>query len=196
MTHWLASLGPARPGAWLPGLCLLLGTMLVAGGNAASAEPFDPGDGDAGSGVVHPVYRFYNRNTGGHFYTIDLAERNAVIAGYPWFRDEGFDFIAYPTQRAGTLPVYRFFDTDSGNHFYTMSESEKDAVVSSYPWFRLEGIGFYAHDSWQAATVPVYRFADTSTGGHFYTTRESERDNVIANYPWFRFEGVGFFAPR
>ncbi|HEX5629757.1 MAG TPA: hypothetical protein VFX72_09310, partial [Usitatibacteraceae bacterium] len=119
MTQWLASLGPARPGAWLPGLCLLLGATM------ASAD----------SGVVYPVYRFYNMNTGGHFYTIDLAERNSVIAGYPWLRDEGFDFIAYPTPRAGTLPVYRFYDTDSGNHFYTISESEKDAVVASYPWF-------------------------------------------------------------
>ena len=43
-----------------------------------------------------PVYRFFNNNAGGHFYTISEAEKNTVIQNYNWFRYEGIGFYAYP----------------------------------------------------------------------------------------------------
>ena len=43
-----------------------------------------------------PVYRFFNNNAGGHFYTIGEAEKNTVIQNYDWFRYEGIGFYAYP----------------------------------------------------------------------------------------------------
>ena len=43
-----------------------------------------------------PVYRFFNNNAGGHFYTINEAEKNTVIQNYNWFRYEGMSFYAYP----------------------------------------------------------------------------------------------------
>ena len=43
-----------------------------------------------------PLYRFFNNNAGGHFYTIDEAEKNTVIQNYNWFRYEGIGFYAYP----------------------------------------------------------------------------------------------------
>ena len=42
------------------------------------------------------MYRFFNNNAGGHFYTISEAERNGVIQNYDWFRYEGIGFYAYP----------------------------------------------------------------------------------------------------
>ena len=143
---------------------------------------------------IMPVYRFFDTIGGGHFYTIDEAEKNTVIQNYKWFRFEGVGFYAYPVQQPGTLPVYRFFDTIGGGHFYTIDEAEKNTVIQNYKWFRFEGVGFYAYPVQQPGTLPVYRFFDTIGGGHFYTIDEAEKNTVIQNYKWFRPEGVGFYA--
>ena len=50
----------------------------------------------APSGTL-PVYRFFNNNAGGHFYTINEAEKDTVIQNYNWFRYEGIGFYAYPS---------------------------------------------------------------------------------------------------
>jgi hypothetical protein len=141
-----------------------------------------------------PVYRFFNNNAGGHFFTISEAEKNTVIANYPWFRYEGVGFYAYPAQIAGAWPIYRFFNNNAGGHFFTISEAEKDTVIASYNWFRYEGVGFYAYPTPVAGAWPVYRFFNNNAGGHFFTISEAEKDTVIANYKWFRYEGVGFYA--
>jgi len=99
------------------------------------------------TGEQLPVYRFVNMNTGEHFYTINEAERNAVVQNYNWFRYEGIGFYAYPIQQPGTLPVHRFVNMNAGDHFYTINEAEKDAVIQNYDWFGYEGIGFYAYPS-------------------------------------------------
>ena len=52
------------------------------------------------NGAQMPVYRFFNNNAGGHFYTISEAEKNTVIQNYNWFRYEGVGFYAYPTPTA------------------------------------------------------------------------------------------------
>ena len=144
--------------------------------------------------VLLPVYRFFNMNAGGHFYTIDENEKNTVIQNYKWFRPEGIGFLASPIELPGTLPVYRFFNTIAGGHFYTIDENEKNTVIQNYKWFRPEGIGFYASPTEQPGTLPVYRFFNTIAGGHFYTIDEAEKNTVIQNYKWFRPEGIGFYA--
>jgi hypothetical protein len=150
--------------------------------------------GGPGAMVSYPVYRFFNNNAGGHFFTISEAEKDAVIANYKWFRYEGVGFHAYPYPYAGTYPVYRFFNNNAGGHFFTISEAEKDAVIANYKWFRYEGPGFYAYPAQITGTSPVYRFFNNNAGGHFFTISEAEKDTVIANYKWFRYEGPGFYA--
>mgnify|MGYP001587824415 FL=1 len=49
------------------------------------------------STLTLPVYRFFNNNAGGHFFTISEAEKNTVIQNYPWFRYEQTGFYAYPS---------------------------------------------------------------------------------------------------
>jgi hypothetical protein len=141
-----------------------------------------------------PVYRFFNNNAGGHFFTISESEKNTVINHYNWFRYEGIAFHAYPTQQPGTLPIHRFFNNDAGGHFFTISESEKNTVINNYNWFRYEGTGFYAFPMQQLGTLPVHRFFNNNAGGHFFTISESEKNTVINNYNWFRYEGIGFYA--
>ncbi len=68
-----------------------------------------------------PLYRFYNKKNGSHFYTASLAERDSVIARYgSVYHYEG---VAYDVSlvAAGNQPVYRFYNKKNGSHFYTAS---------------------------------------------------------------------------
>ena len=141
-----------------------------------------------------PVYRFYNTRTATHFYTISQAERDNVIAQYPWFTYEGPVFYAYTAQQPGTSPVYRFFNTQTGTHFYTISEAEKNSVIANYPVFAFEGPVYYASTVPGTGLTALFRFFNTQTGAHFYTTDPAERDHVIATWPWFAYEGTAYYV--
>jgi len=154
---------------------------------------------DASSAVAmalhsNPIYRFFNNNSGGHFYTNSDAEKNAVIQNYSEFIFEGVGFYASLVAQPGMLPVYRFFNNNSGGHFYTIDESEKNIVIQNYGSFTFEGVSFYASPVAQPGMLPVYRFFNTISGGHFYTIDESEKNAVIRNYSSFIFEGAGFYT--
>ena len=43
------------------------------------------------------MYRFYNANSGAHFYTINAAERDFVIQTYKDFQYEGPMYYAWTT---------------------------------------------------------------------------------------------------
>jgi hypothetical protein len=144
--------------------------------------------------AVSPVYRFYNERTGTHFYTISAAERDKVLANYPWFDYEGPVFYASTTQDADTLPVYRFYNNSTGTHFYTISETEKQHVIDTYPVFVYEGPVYYAPPGSGTGRTALFRFFNTKTGAHFYTTNADERDHVLATWPWFAYEGTAFFV--
>jgi len=98
-----------------------------------------------------PVYRFWSPLVSGHFYTIDEAEKDSVVANYSsdvWTY-EGVAFYAYPVgqQPADTLPVYRFWSPLVSHHFYTMDETERDYIIANYSsdvW-TYEGIAWYAY---------------------------------------------------
>jgi len=141
------------------------------------------------------VYRFYNTRTGTHFYTISQAERDAVVAQYPWFTLEGVAYYALTAAASGASPVYRFFNTATGTHFYTISQAERDKVVATYPVFVYEGPVYYAPvGGGDPGTTALYRFFNTKTGAHFYTTNPEERDHVVATWPWFAFEGESYYV--
>ncbi len=84
-----------------------------------------------------PVHRFWSPSLGKHFFTIDAAEKDNVVATYPpevWTL-EGVGFYAYPegAQPAGTSAVYRFWSPFHASHFYTIDVAEKDYVLATYP---------------------------------------------------------------
>jgi uncharacterized protein (DUF1800 family) len=142
-----------------------------------------------------PVFRFYNSRTGTHFYTISGAERDSVLANYPWFAFEGTVYYGYTSLQPGTTPVYRFYNTKTGTHFYTQSEGEKSYVIATYPVFTYEGPVYYAPPTGGAGgTTPLFRFFNTKTGAHFYTTSADERDHVTATWPWFAYENVAYYV--
>jgi len=71
--------------------------IVVAFGFAALAQA-----GVAAAADASPVYRLYNTRTATHFYTISVAERDSVVALYPWFTPEGVVFYAYTTAQTDT----------------------------------------------------------------------------------------------
>lgn len=141
-----------------------------------------------------PVYRFFNKRTGAHFYTASAGERDFVARTYPDFNYENIAFYAYGDASTGASPVFRFFSTTTGAHFYTISAGERDFVRSTYPAFSYEGPSWYAQTALGNGATPMYRFFNLRTGAHFYTISGAERDFVIASYPDFRYEGTAYYA--
>lgn len=129
------------------------------------------------------MYRLYNPNSGEHFYTSSLSERNNVIkAGW---RYEGIAWYA-PLQGD---PVYRLYNPVAGDHHYTLSSSERDRVVSA-GWI-YEGVCWYTSSN---TGTPLYRVYNPNawTGTHHYTASAKERDNLV-RVGW-RDEGIGWYG--
>ena len=153
------------------------------------------GDGNtnnsnAGSGTT--VYRFFNNDTGVHFYTANPTERDAV-EDLPNFNPEGASYSAVDPLTGGSTPVYRFLNEDTGVHLYTVSEAERQATAN-LDNFSFEGEAFFAYSSQVEGSIPIYRFFNSTTGAHFYTPSEAERDNVADNLPEFASEGIAYYA--
>lgn len=92
-----------------------------------------------------PVFRFFDTNDGGHFFTISPVERDQVLATRPDLKYEGVAFYEFQSsQGANSDAVYRFFDTKDGGHFFTSSVQERDTVLATRPDLHFENIAFYA----------------------------------------------------
>ena len=152
-------------------------------------------DADFSTGTVLPpdapgtVYRFYNPDTGAHFYTADVVEREIVRASMPDFQYEGAAF-----QAQGDTEVYRFYNPQTGAHFYTMSIEERDQVIETLPVFQFEGVSYMASQTQAPDLVPLHRFYNAQTGAHFYTANGDEQEYVAENVPVFAYEGVSYWV--
>ncbi|MFP8781073.1 DUF1566 domain-containing protein [Hydrogenophaga sp. RWCD_12] len=105
---------------------------------------------------LSPVHRFFNTQTGVHFYTISEAERANVVATLPHFQYEGVAYHASQVAGQGLIPFYRFYVPSKGFHFYTASETEKNSIIANLAaTYSFEGIGYYVLDSnWNAEKLP------------------------------------------
>ncbi len=130
------------------------------------------------------MHRLYNPNSGEHFYTGSIEERDMLVnVGWQY---EGVAWNA-PTQTGA--PVYRLFNPNSGDHHYTMSAEEREMLVS-VGWI-YEGI------CWNSASddnVPQYRLYNPNAdcGSHHYTGSTEERDFLVS-LGWI-YEGIGWFG--
>jgi V8-like Glu-specific endopeptidase len=165
--------------AWLGG------NVTTAGSSAASG---------AGASGRSAVYRFYNSQTGAHFYTISAVERDSVIANLKQFHYDGPAFYSYTQPGTDLSPVYRFYNTQSGAHFYTINSAERDSVIANLPQFRYEGPVWYARQTAGGNATALYRFFRTTNSAHFYTPDPAERDYVINNLSDFRYEGPAYYV--
>lgn len=171
--------------------CSVCGTVLVPqsivpalGGGTTQPEPvIIPDEEPAAPGTVN-MYRLYNTNSGEHFYTSNVSERN-TLASLGW-NYEGIGWIA---PAYSNTPVYRLYNENGGEHHYTMSMGERDALVAA--GWNYEGIGWYSDD---AQTVPLYRQYNPNAfaNNHNYTTSLAENDYLVS-LGW-RAEAIGWYG--
>ncbi|MFR3684400.1 MAG: C39 family peptidase [Enterococcus sp.] len=128
------------------------------------------------------MYRLYNPNSGEHFYTKTVSERDH-LRSVGW-RYEG---IGWQAPTSGN-PVYRLYNPNAGDHHYTLIASERDHL-KKVGW-RDEGISWYSPNS----GIPLYRLynPNAKAGSHHYTPITSERDN-LKKAGW-RYEGIAWYA--
>lgn len=143
-----------------------------------------------------PVYRFYNKQNGSHFYTSSVEERNTVISR--WSNVYNYEGVAYSINMANpnnNAPLYRFYNTKNGTHFYTASIQERDTVIVRWPnIYTYEGPVYSVCTSVGPGRIPMYRFYNTRIGSHFYTISADEKDTVIDRWSnVYRYEGVAFW---
>ena len=145
----------------------------------------------------NPVYRFYNTQNGGHFFTASAEEATAVATQmYDAFHYEGTAFYASQAGANTTneVAIYRFYNQINGGHFFTAGLDERDFVINNYAGtYIYEGIGFYASSDDDSLSDAVYRFYNQNTGGHFFTSNEAEFQTAM-NISGLLYEGIGFYA--
>lgn len=148
-----------------------------------------------GTGAAHEdVYRFFNVETGVHFYTASESERDLVIAQSPQFHFEGNAFDVAANADAGP-EVFRFYNRDTGTHFYTANEAERDLVKANLPNYQFEGVAYTAYaDDGGGQHEALYRFYNTETGAHFYTASETEVALTKQNLPQYHYDGIAYYV--
>lgn len=115
---------------------MVMAIIMVITGFTVSAEKVRAEGKGGAVGKTIEMYRLYNPNSGEHFYTGDVIERDNVIAA--GWNDEGIGWIApYDGD-----PVYRLYNAVGGEHHYTLDKSERDMLLS-VGW-NDEGIGWYS----------------------------------------------------
>ncbi len=117
-----------------------------------------------------PMHRLYNPNSGEHFYTANVGERDAVAAA-GWT----YEGVGWTAPSKGT-EVYRLYNAYAGDHHYTTDAHERDVLVS-VGW-TYEGVG------WRSAGeggVPVWREYNPNAvaGAHNFTTSRHEHDTLV-----------------
>ena len=131
------------------------------------------------------MFRLYNPNSGEHFYTGNLSEKDSLI-------NEGWNYegVAWSAPDFSLTPVYRLYDKNAGTHRYTMDEDKRDGFIAE-GWSD-EGIGWYSDGN---ETIPVFGLYNKNAlqaGAYHFTADTSERDNLI-ELGW-RDEGIGWYG--
>ena len=151
--------------------------------------------------AANPMNRLYNPNSGEHFYTADIKEKEALVA-LGW-NDEGYGWVAAKTPESDTdkakQAVYRLYNPNAGDHHYTMNANEVKTLVA-YGW-KDEGTGWYSTvktgESATDADIEVYRQYNpyaNGAGSHNYTTDKAENDYLVS-LGWTP-EGTAWYAHR
>lgn len=161
-------------------ILLLIGSLALA---ATVALSFSDTSQAATQGQL--MQRLYNRNTGEHFYTKNIDERNYLMnAGWMY---EGIGWVA---PNSGD-EVYRLYNANAADHHYTLSSAERDNLIIA--GWKYEGVGWYSDIN---QGEPVYRAYNPNaiSGSHNYTVWLAEQNNLIQS--GWRNENIGWYGLR
>ena len=163
-------------------------SVLVAAALCCSLFPAPPVISLAADTTGVTMYRLYNPNSGEHFYTSTVAEKDNLVS-VGWTDED--DAWSAPTY--SDTPVYRLYNPNSGEHHYTDSAGEIDFLLS-LGWY-YEGIGWYSDDD---QGVPIYRLYNPNATGqyaasaHHFTKDLNEKNTLIA--AGWNDEGIGWYG--
>lgn len=132
---------------------------------------------------IQAMYRLYNPNSGEHFYTAVISEKNHLV-NVGW----KYEGIAWYAPITGD-PVYRLYNPNAGDHHYTTSKEEKNHLVE-VGW-NYEGIAWYS-----GGNIPLYRAynPNATAGAHHYTISRTEINHIVS-VGW-RDEGIGWYGVK
>lgn len=136
-----------------------------------------------GGGASNPVSvaRFLRLDTGEHFYTASITERDYILQNMAdnfRLEDSQAFLVAATPDYQFSQPVYRFLDTATGSHFFTASEGERDGLISGLPSYRYEGVAFYARPTPPLPPAPSGNF----DGAWYLQAYPDVRDAVNAGW--------------
>ena len=135
-------------------------------------DPDDPNEPDNPDEPEQPTFgrigRFYNPNSGEHFYTRDRSEGESLKRAGWNAEGECFGFA-----EAGT-PIYRVYNPNVGDHFFTADKAEAENCIKA--GWKDEGIAWYT----DAATSTAFRLYNPNSGRHFFTENEAEAKGLVA----------------
>lgn len=140
------------------------------------------------------IYRFLNSETGTHFYTASIEERNALISGDASLTYQGNVFDSNATEAGGGAAVVRFFNTMTGTHFYTADTEEAANIRSNLPQFTEEGVEFFAHTSEGSGRTALFRYFNAENGSHLFTTSETGPETSITTVGQYSYEGIAYYV--
>jgi hypothetical protein len=170
---------PTCPTYWPEKLCdrpLYGAPSSTTVATGTSTTPTAP-QGTAGTtSGLNAVYRFFDTNTGDHFYTTSAAEKQQILQTLPSYHYEGVAW-ATPDKGPGTEDVFRFYDTATRDHFFTDSAAERDQILKTLPSYHYEGVAFQAYADPSAAgsgADTLERFYNTTTHVHHYAASAQE----------------------
>lgn len=132
------------------------------------------------------MYRLYNKNTGEHFYTESIFERDSLVKG--GWNNEGTGWVA---PNKGTA-VYRIYNPNAkgGDHYYTTSKYEATTLVKDgWKWDNHSKAVFYSGGK---TRVYVAFNPHARSGAHNYTSSLFEQ-NTLLNNGW-KFGKVQFYG--
>lgn len=119
------------------------------------------------------IYRLYNPNTGEHFYTQDVHERD-VLAADGW----KYEGIGWRSWLDGD-PVYRLYNPNAigGDHYYTISAPEARSLVNQ--GWKLDREGKPVFCSKGDVNLYVQYNPRAKSGAHNYTTSLKEFNTLL-----------------
>ena len=129
------------------------------------------------------MYRLYNPNSGEHFYTSTVAERDHLV-NVGW----NYEGISWKAPVFGN-PVYRLYNSNVGDHHYTLNSGERDHLVS-VGW-QYEGVGWYSDAD---KSTPIFRVYNPNavTGTHHYSANYFEIEHLV-DVGW-NYEGICWYS--
>ena len=140
------------------------------------------------------IYRFYNTQTGSHFYTGDKNEAENTLTTMPNFQYDGRAF-SENQGLSNTVDVHRFYNTQTGTHFFTSNEAEIGFITENLPAYKYEGKAYQAYSEAQAGTTALHRFYNSDSGIHFYTASQSEMETVkIELSGTYSYDGIAYYV--